>query len=487
MTEDWKKQMQQKMADYRESDIDVSWEEIEQALDANRKRALDANKKQARVVPLWTKRVAAAAVILLIAGGGYWMLQDQRKEMAQQAEKGPQAAMAKNQPETPQSGSVAQAIASLKDEAAQTVVTPEKDIAQMSQGLMAQQDEVTPQPKATTEPEATTQASASQAETTPEHEVTPQASASQAEAAPSAEKTAAPPAPTQQHQAPPTPTHHQTIYPSDLRRRTAPSNRLTAKVYLSNTMASANSLSLDYIQSLSYNNQNGNSFNGGVNGQDGKAGISGNYGQDGKDGKNGSDGTTTENGEDGKDGVNGEYGEDDLENMDPAYKTVQTAEKAHHHQPIRFGFSLRYRFDDRWSVESGLTYTRLSADITNTVDGQTTATEQRLNYIGIPLNVQYLMWGSRYVNVYVAAGGLVEKMVKGSRTTQGTSNSVSIHPLQVSVNGALGAEFKFTEGLSLYAEPALNYYFDNHSAIPTFYQEKPLNFNLNLGLRFNLK
>ena len=473
MTEDWKKQMQQKMADYRESDIDVSWEEIEQALDANRKQALDANKKQARVVPLWTKRVAAAAVILLIAGGGYWMLQAQRKEMAQQAEKGPQAAMAKNQPETPQSGSVAQAIASLKDEAAQTVVTPEKDIAQMPQGVTAQQDEFTPQPKATTEPEATTQASASQAETTPEHEVTPQASASQAEAAPSAEKTAAPPTPTHQHQASPAPTHHQTIYPSDLRRRTAPSNRLTAKVYLSNTMASANSLSLDYIQSLSYNNQNGNTnFNGG---------------EDGKDGKNGSDGTTTENGEDGKDGVNGEYGEDDLENMDPAYKTVQTAEKAHHHQPIRFGFSLRYRFDDRWSVESGLTYTRLSADITNTVDGQTTATEQRLNYIGIPLNVQYLMWGSRYVNVYVAAGGLVEKMVKGSRTTQGTSNSVSIHPLQVSVNGALGAEFKFNEGLSLYAEPALNYYFDNHSAIPTFYQEKPLNFNLNLGLRFNLK
>lgn len=452
MTEDWKKQMQQKMADYRESDIDVSWEEIEQALDANRKQALDANKKQARVVPLWTKRVAAAAVILLIAGGGYWMLQEQRADA-------PETSVAKVV-KTPQSGSVAQAIASLKDEAAQTVVTPEKDIAQMLQNVMAQQHEeipereVTPQPKATTEPEATTQASASQAETTPPAEKT-------AASPTSTQQHQASSTPTHQHQVSPAPTHHQTIYPSDLRRRTAPSNRLTAKVYLSNTMASANSLSFDYIQELDYNNQNGNTnFNGG---------------EDGKDGKNGSDGTTTEN------------GEDDLENMDPAYKTVQTAEKAHHHQPIRFGFSLRYRFDDRWSVESGLTYTRLSADITNTVDGQTTATEQRLNYIGIPFNVQYLMWGSRYVNVYVAAGGLVEKMVKGSRTTQGTSNSVSIHPLQVSVNGALGAEFKFTEGLSLYAEPALNYYFDNHSAIPTFYQEKPLNFNLNLGLRFNLK
>ena len=78
-------------------------------------------------------------------------------------------------------------------------------------------------------------------------------------------------------------------------------------------------------------------------------------------------------------------------------------------------------------------------------------------------------------------------MVKGSRTSQGVANSVSIHPLQVSVNGAVGAEFKFSHNVSLYTEPALNFYFDNGSSIPTLYQEKPLNFNLNVGIRFNLK
>ena len=34
MKEQWKKQMQQKMADYRESDIEVSWAELEEALAA---------------------------------------------------------------------------------------------------------------------------------------------------------------------------------------------------------------------------------------------------------------------------------------------------------------------------------------------------------------------------------------------------------------------------------------------------------------------
>ena len=78
-------------------------------------------------------------------------------------------------------------------------------------------------------------------------------------------------------------------------------------------------------------------------------------------------------------------------------------------------------------------------------------------------------------------------MVKGSRMTQGVTNNVSIHPLQVSVNGAVGAEFKLTDGFSLYAEPTLNYSFDNGSSIPTLYQEKPMNFNITVGIRFNLK
>ena len=41
--------------------------------------------------------------------------------------------------------------------------------------------------------------------------------------------------------------------------------------------------------------------------------------------------------------------------------------------------------------------------------------------------------------------------------------------------------------MSLFVEPDIGYYFDNHSSIPTFYQEKPLSFNLNLGLRFSFE
>jgi opacity protein-like surface antigen len=429
MKEEWKKQMQQKMADYRESDIEVSWDEIE--------KALSANRKQATIVPLRMKRVAAAAAFLLLAGGGYWMLQQQQtdtpetsltsdtqtphSEFDSPSTSTHEEAAASVNASSPIHNFVAQAIAAVKAEveAEQTAIIPEINDTLKPQVVVAQSQETKPQSDGSTSSQPQETTSQPQASTTQHHEVGTQ-------------------------QLPP-------LYPSDLRKSASSQPRLTAKVYLSNTMAGG-SLYNDNINKLAYNTdwQQGNDI-----------------------------------AEKGEKGDKGEIDNGEVPNDNSSYMTI--SEHVEHHQPIRFGFSLRYRLDDRWSVESGITYTRLTADITTTADGQATATEQRLNYIGIPLNVSYQMWGSRYFNFYLSAGGLVEKMVKGCRTTKGVSNSVNIHPLQVSVNGALGAEFKFIDNLSLYAEPSLNYYFDNGSAIPTFYQEKPLNFNLNVGLRFNIK
>ena len=145
-----------------------------------------------------------------------------------------------------------------------------------------------------------------------------------------------------------------------------------------------------------------------------------------------------------------------------------------HRQPVRFGLSLRYRLDDRWSVESGLSYTRLSSDITTIVEDKATVTEQRLNYIGLPLNISYDLWKNRRFGLYVSAGGMIEK-------------SLDTSPWQFSLNGAAGAEYKLSSYFSLYAEPGIGYYFKDGSGTPTIYKDHPLNFNLSFGLRLNLK
>ena len=156
------------------------------------------------------------------------------------------------------------------------------------------------------------------------------------------------------------------------------------------------------------------------------------------------------------------------------YHTELAKQYAHHRQPVRFGLLLRYRLTDRWSVESGLTYTRLSSDITTIINDVTTVTEQRLNYLGLPLNISYELWKSRYFGLYVSGGGMIEKCLDASSW-------------QFSLNGAAGAEYRLTDFFSLYAEPGIGYYFKDGSSTPTIYKDHPLNFNLSFGIRFNLK
>ena len=137
-----------------------------------------------------------------------------------------------------------------------------------------------------------------------------------------------------------------------------------------------------------------------------------------------------------------------------------------YHQPIRFGVSLRYQLNENWSIESGLLYTLLVADVNNK--------EQRHSYIGVPINFGYQLWARRRFGLYLSAGGMIEKMLDAN-------------PWQLSLNVAIGAEYKLSNRFGLYAEPGGGYYYSNNSSIPTIYQEHPFNFNLNIGLRFDLK
>ena len=63
MKEQWIQQMQQKLAGYRQPAPEVSWDEIEKALANNRQKA------KARMVQMWTRRIAAAVVVLVADSG----------------------------------------------------------------------------------------------------------------------------------------------------------------------------------------------------------------------------------------------------------------------------------------------------------------------------------------------------------------------------------------------------------------------------------
>lgn len=182
--------------------------------------------------------------------------------------------------------------------------------------------------------------------------------------------------------------------------------------------------------------------------------------------------------------------------MSSVNRDVETKTEYEHHLPIRIGLSVAYALTDRLSISSGLTYTRLASDIKDASRESKYIGEQRLHYVGIPVNVSYKVASSRWISLYGTAGVLAEKCVSGT-TDEGyaenntmkytNTQDISSKPLQMSVNAGVGIQFDFIDNVGIYAEPGLSYYFDDGSALQTIYKEKPLNFNLNVGVRFKLE
>ncbi len=357
MSEQWTEQMQQKMAGYKRPAPEVSWEEIDRVLSANKAR---------KTRLLWLRRMAAAIALLAIAGVGYWSIL--RHETEQVIEKrvaenhgdgAPEPVILPTQPAVPviytrslhKSGSTTIPVSELE-----TIISVPETVTDTVDITVMEEKEQS-------------------------HTV-------------------------EENAKPIEPTRPVVIYPTDLHQRKHIDNRLMAKVYMMSTLVGSQT--------------NNNAL---------------------------------------------QYG--------PIVGS-KTNHNIHHYQPIRFGISLRYRFNNHWSIESGFSYTRLSSDISTTTNGKTTVTEQHLNYIGLPLNISYDLWKNNHFGLYVTTGGMIEK-------------SLDTSPWQFSLNGAVGAEYKLTNFFSLYAEPGLGYYFKNGSTTPTIYQDHPLNFNFSLGLRFNLK
>lgn len=375
MTEQWRQQLQRKLADYEETPPDMSWEVLNAAL------------PKRRVVPLWLQRVAATAAIVLSVGAGYWLLDGGETAVEEQ----PVAAVRQPAAVSP------------------AATVPEEPVS------------VTAVPRRRVRPWQPVKAVAAVAE---ENDMPVDAVEDLAVAdtlrddeRPAATTTATVP--------------HRRQVPPVARKEAGIGNRLTAKVYFSNVMTGNRPTGglLPPMASPFFNDVPSNPEPSNTNSV-----LS--------------------------------------ESTTPV--PAPEGEEVSYHQPLRLGLSLRYQWDKRWSVEAGLLYTRLVADVTHVAGGHRTTTEQRQNYIGVPLSVGYRLWGNRRLSLYSAAGLTTEKQLQAA-------------PWQLSLNATLGVDVWLGRRVSLYAEPGVGYYFDNRSQQPTIYQERRLVLNLTFGLRFNVK
>ncbi|MDE5689049.1 MAG: PorT family protein [Paramuribaculum sp.] len=163
-----------------------------------------------------------------------------------------------------------------------------------------------------------------------------------------------------------------------------------------------------------------------------------------------------------------------------------------HRLPIRAGISFAYNISKRFGIETGLSYTNLVSDIKEGSKSTYYTGEQQLHYIGIPLNLKYNVLSWKRLDLYASTGALAEKCVSAkidkefifdNRKNNKESDNLSDKPLQWSVNASVGVQCNLISSMSIFVEPGISYYFNDGTDIQTIYKEKPLNFNLNMGIR----
>ena len=181
------------------------------------------------------------------------------------------------------------------------------------------------------------------------------------------------------------------------------------------------------------------------------------------------------------------------------YNQPEVTTEYSHKMPVKIGASIRYDFNKFLGIESGFTYSFLSSDLKTGKEGAVSGWSkgvQSMHYLGIPLNLSFNIFSSRYFNAYVTAGGLMEKCVRGSLKTDeyldgkyhgSSSTALKQKGLQWSVNGAAGIQVNILPQLGLYMEPGVSHHFSNNSKLRTIYSDKPTDFSLSFGLRYTFR
>lgn len=179
------------------------------------------------------------------------------------------------------------------------------------------------------------------------------------------------------------------------------------------------------------------------------------------------------------------------------YNQPEVQEEYSHKIPVKVGLTARYNITGRLGVETGLTYSILSSSVKtgNSETGKNWSTgSQTLHYLGIPLNISFNILDSRYVNIYVTGGGMMEKSISGSIKTdeyvdgkfdRTLTTNISPKGLQWSVNAAAGIQANILPQLGFFVEPGVSHHFKNSSRVRSIYTDKPTDFSLGFGLRYS--
>lgn len=168
----------------------------------------------------------------------------------------------------------------------------------------------------------------------------------------------------------------------------------------------------------------------------------------------------------------------------------QIEEHTHHDVPFSISLSLNKAVDWRWSLGIGLNYTRLHSTFDLGYSRAFIRNEQTIHYLGVPVNASYTFLGRDRWKLFGTAGVTLDIPVGSSLSTRHVLDGQNIFkrsdklqvPLQWSVNVGVGLQFNLTPNIGIFAQPSVNYYFNNGTK--TIRSEHPWSVTMPVGLRY---
>ncbi len=172
--------------------------------------------------------------------------------------------------------------------------------------------------------------------------------------------------------------------------------------------------------------------------------------------------------------------------------TDKIIRKIHHYMPVNFSLSLMYRLNNRFALETGLSYSRLKSEFEMGSNGNTINEQQTIHYLGIPVKGTYIIYNRKAWSLYGSLGVTTEIPIYSPLNTsyylhgvmEATDKTTVRTPWQWSVGMGLGIQYNFTPNIGLFAEPSLQYYIPTGTQIETYRTEHPFTFSLPIGIRF---
>ena len=176
------------------------------------------------------------------------------------------------------------------------------------------------------------------------------------------------------------------------------------------------------------------------------------------------------------------------------------SERKHHERPRTYELSLSYAITKRWSVSSGLSYTRMKSTFESDDGNMLTRRTQKLCYVGLPLKLRYTLLEKNRWQMYASGGLGLDIPVRGKETTQylyigpyqsergdslilPTTHARIRAPWQWSVHVGAGVQYQLLPHVNAYFEPRLQYYLPTGSPVETYRTEHPFHLSLPFGIR----